>query len=244
LPVLGQQHDQTGINAFYCLMLMVVAVLVFPGFARAQGTCAPISAPEAFLEFNQMDPMLDRHRSVRWLNSRAGGSPRYLVTGLTEYEVQASFDMRFEPREVGFGRYCLDPVRVNPKVDVVKHLVYIASELERGTCEYDVVYAHEGEHVKINQGMEDDIRAALDDLVNDVVRKVGAMFPMPADNVPGAMRRLISEYGRDFKIRLNDIRRRSRQRHEQIDTPREYEKLSLACGPNSAFQTVLQDAAR
>lgn len=135
-------------------------------------------------------------------------------------------------------------MQVNPKVDVVKHLVYIPAELERGTCEYDVVYAHEGEHVKINQGMEADIRVALDDLVNDVVGKVGAMFPMSAENAQRAMRRLISEYGRDFKRRLTDIRRRSREKHRQLDTPQEYERLSLACGPNSAFQTVLQDAVR
>ncbi len=188
--------------------------------------------------------MLDRHRSVRWLNSRAGGGSRYLVAGLTEYEMRASFDMRFEPREVGFGRYCLDPVRVSPKVDVVKHLVYIASELERGSCEYDVVYAHEGEHVKVNQGMEADIRAALDDLVNDVVGKVSAMFPLSADNVPSAIKRLLSEYGRDFKRRLRDIDRRRREEQRQIDTPEEYQRLSLACGPNSAFQTVLQQAIR
>lgn len=247
MPAFGQNMTgQISKGGILCALVigLFMLLLLIPGLARAQGSCAPISAPEAFLEFNHMDPMLDRHRSVRWLNSRAGGNPRYLVTGLTEYEVQASFDMRFEPREVGVGRYCLDPVRVNPKVDVVKHLVYVASELQRGTCEYDVVYAHEGEHVKINQGMEADIRAALDDLVNDVVQKVGAMFPMPADNAQRAMRRLMSEYGRDFKRRLNDIRRRSRLRHEQIDTPREYEKLSLACGPNSAFQTTLQEAMR
>lgn len=191
-----------------------------------------------------MEPMLDRHRSVRWLNSRAGGSSRYLVAGLTEYEMQASFDMRFEPRNVGNGRYCLEVVRVSPKVDVVKHLVYIASELERGTCEYDAVYIHEGEHVKVNQGMEADIRRALDDLIEDVVTKVGAMFPLAADNVPGAIRRLLSEYGRDFKRRLRDIDRRRREEQRQIDRPEEYERLSLSCGPNSAFQTTLQQAAR
>ena len=244
MPLFGQQHDRIKESHILCVLLAVLAVLAVPGSLRAQGSCAPISAPEAFLEFNHMDPMLDRHRSVRWLNSRAGGNARYLVTGLSEYEVQASFDMRFEPREVGVGRYCLDPVRVNPKVDVVKHLVYVASELQRGTCEYDVVYAHEGEHVKINQGMEADIRAALDDLVNDVVQKVGAMFPMPADNAQRAMRRLMSEYGRDFKRRLKDIDRRRREKQRQIDTPQEYERLAASCGPNSAFQTTLQQAAR
>ncbi|WP_336080062.1 hypothetical protein [Thalassospira sp. CH_XMU1448-2] len=212
--------------------------------AGAQGSCAPVRAPQATLEFNHKDPMLDRHRSVRWLNSRAGGGSKYVVAGLTEYEMQASFDMRIEPREVGLGRYCLDPVRVNPKVNVVKHLVYIASELERGSCEYNAVYAHEGEHVKVNRGMEADIRAALDDLVNDVVGKVGAMFPMPAENVQSAIRRLLSEYGRDFKRRLRDIDRRRREEQRRIDTPEEYQRLSLSCGPNSAFQTVLQQAVR
>ncbi|MAL41562.1 MAG: hypothetical protein CMO04_17005 [Thalassospira sp.] len=233
------------LSRYHVLGLLVLLVIwAWQSPAYAQGTCAPVRSPEAMLEFNHKDPMLDRHRSVRWLNSRAGGGSRYLVAGLTEYEMRASFDMRFEPREVGFGRYCLDPVRVSPKVDVVKHLVYIASELERGSCEYDVVYAHEGEHVKVNQGMEADIRAALDDLVNDVVGKVSAMFPLSADNVPSAIKRLLSEYGRDFKRRLRDIDRRRREEQRQIDTPEEYQRLSLACGPNSAFQTVLQQAIR
>ena len=244
MPSLRPRRELTGVIGVVFVLLMWGSIQLVPGIAKAQGTCAPIRAPEAFLEFNHVAPMLDRYRSIRWLNSRAGGDPRFLITGLTEYEVNASFDMRFEPRQVGFGRYCLDPVLVNPKVDVVKHLVYIPAELERGTCEYDVVYAHEGEHVKINQGMEADIRVALDDLVNDVVGKVGAMFPMSAENAQRAMRRLMSEYGRDFKRRLTDIRRKSREKHRQLDTPQEYERLSLACGPNSAFQTVLQDAVR
>lgn len=244
MPACRQRHDQIARIGFGLAIFVICLGMLFSRPASAQGTCAPVRAPQASLEFNHMDPMLDRHRSVRWLNSRAGGSPRYLVTGLTEYEMRASFDMRFEPRQVGFGRYCLDPVRVSPKVDVVKHLVYIASELERGTCEYDVVYAHEGEHVKINQGMEADIRVALDDLVNDVVGKVSAMFPMPTDNVPGAIKRLLSEYGRDFKRRINDIDRNRREQHKLIDTPAEYEKLSMACGPNSAFHTTLQAVAR
>ncbi len=239
-----RQYDRVSLSGLAISLLLICAAVLFSGPASAQGSCGPISAPQAILEFNHKDPQLDRHRSVRWLNARAGGSPSYLVAGLTEYEMRASFDMRFEPRQVGFGRYCLDPVRVNPKVDVVKHLVYIASELNRGSCEYNVVYAHEGEHVKINQGMEADIRAALDDLIADVVRKVDAMFPLAADNVSGAMKRLLSEYGRDFKRRIRDIDRNRREQHRQIDTPAEYEKLSLACGPNSAFQTVLQAAAR
>ncbi|MBX2831937.1 MAG: hypothetical protein KTR23_12255 [Rhodospirillales bacterium] len=239
-----RQYDQINLSGLIVSLLLVCAVVMSSGPAKAQGTCGPVKAPQAMLEFNHKDPQLDRHRSVRWLNARAGGGARYLVAGLTEYEMRASFDMRFEPRAVGFGRYCLDPVRVSPKVDVVKHLVYVASELNRGSCEYNVVYAHEGEHVKINQGMEADIRVALDDLVGDVVRKVDAMFPLAADNVPSAIKRLLSEYGRDFKRRLRDIDRHRREQHRQIDTPEEYEKLSLACGPNSAFQNDLQAAAR
>ncbi|MCC9620821.1 hypothetical protein LPB41_03870 [Thalassospira sp. MA62] len=188
--------------------------------------------------------MLDRHRSVKWLNSRASGGPGYLVTGLTEYEVNASFDMRLEPRDVGGGRYCLDPVRVSPKVDVVKHLVYIASELRPGSCEYNVVYAHEGEHVQINRGMEADLRVALDDMIADIRRTTERLSPMPASEAARSINRLLGEFGREFKRRLRDIDRNRRNAHKLIDTPAEYQKLSLACGPNSAFQTVLPQAAQ
>ena len=239
---------QSPLSLPLAVMAAVVMVCVVAGhsrMARAQTDgCGPVQTPATTLEFIKMDPMLDRHRSVRWLNSRAGGSARYLVTGLTEYEMRASFNMRLMPRDVGFGRYCLTPITVNPRVEVIKHLVYVASELERGSCEYNVVYAHEGEHVKINQGMEADIQASLDDMVGDITRKLAAMPPMSGENVARSIKRLLAEYGRDFKRRLKDIDRNRREDHKRIDTPEEYTKLSLACGPNSAFQTVLPQAAR
>lgn len=244
MPAFGQ-HNRLNVLAVMVVASVVFALLVLSKSTAAQTNgCGPVQTPSTTLEFIQMDPMLDRHRSVRWLNSRAGGSPRYLVTGLTEYEMRASFNMRLEPREARFGRYCLTPVTVNPRVEVVKHLVYVASELERGSCEYNVVYAHEGEHVKINQGMEADIQASLDDMVGDITRTVAAMPPMSGENVARSIKRLLSEYGREFKRRLNDIDRSRREDHKRIDTPEQYDKLAMACGPNSAFQTILPRAAR
>lgn len=241
--------DRPGLHALGMVLMAKMVLVVSACFlvatpATAQTTCGPVRTPETTLVFNHKDPQLDRHRSVRWLNSRAGGSARYVVAGLTEYELRATFEMRLEPRDVGVGRYCLDPVRVSPKVDVSKHLVYIASELRRGSCEYDVVYAHEGEHVKINQGMEKDLRLSLDDMVGDITRQLGAMPPIRADNVSRTIKRLLSEYGRAFKRRLRDIDRVRQEKQKRIDTPAEYEKLSLACGPNSAFQTTLPRAAQ
>ena len=227
-------------------ILITVFLFVTPSdhAAAQQNSCAVARAPVASLSFINQDPMLDRHRSVRWLNNRANQGSRYMVTGLTEYELQARFDMRLEPVEVGVGAFCLYPIRINPEVEVIKHLVYVASELERGTCEYDVVYAHEGQHVQINQHMEQDIQRELDAMVAEITADFAAMRPVGAGEVQRLQRRLLNQYGQDFKRRLCAIDLLRREDHRAIDTQDEYERLSKACGPNSAFQTTLPDAMR
>ena len=228
-----------------CSLVALLIFLMDRGPAKAQqNNCAVARAPDARLSFINKAPMLDRHRSVRWLNNRANQGSRYMVTGLTEYELQAQFDMRLEPVEVAVGRFCLYPIRINPKVEVVKHLVYVASELERGTCEYDVVYAHEGQHVQINQHMERDIQRELDAMVAEITADFAAMRPVGAGDVQRLQRRLLAQYGRDFTRRLRVIDLARRDDHRAIDTPSEYERLSKACGPNSAFQTTLPQALR
>ena len=101
--------------------------------------------------------------------------------------------MRLEPVEVGVGQFCLYPIRINPEVEVIKHLVYVASELERGTCEYDVVYAHEGQHVQINQHMECDIQRELDAMVAEITADFAAMRPVGAGEVQRLQRRLLNQ---------------------------------------------------
>ena len=104
-----QRAKRTGSNPLskwgavtVCGLIALFLFLTGSNPAEAQqNSCAVARAPVARLSFINQDPMLDRHRSVRWLNNRANQGSRYMVTGLTEYELQARFDMRLEPVEVG-----------------------------------------------------------------------------------------------------------------------------------------------
>ncbi|WP_339861963.1 hypothetical protein [Thalassospira alkalitolerans] len=233
-----------GGGVFCGVIVLFVGLFNANAVQAQQSRCTIPGMPDAKLSFINRDPMLDRHRSVRWLNRRANQGSRYMVTGLTEFEMQAQFDMRIEPVEIGIGQFCLRPVRVSPQVEVVKHLVYVASELERGSCEYDIVYGHEGQHVQINQHMQSDVQRELDAMVVEIVDDFAAMRPVGAGEVARLQKRLLRQYGLEFKRRLRAIDLSRREDHRAIDTPDEYDRLSKACGPNSAFQTTLPQAMR
>jgi len=227
-------------------MLCLVGICtVFPVNPAQAAACPVVSPPEIAFDFVPKSPQLDRNRSVKWLNRKAAShASGWFVTGLTSYAMQAKFEMRIEPVALGDGRYCLLPARIHPTVTVSEHLVYIASELDRGSCEYDVVYAHEGQHVAINQHMELDIRNALPTFLDDVTRDFSRMQPISARLAASRIQNLLSRYGRDFKSLLAKIDNARQRDHAKIDTPAEYTRLSHACGPNSAFQTTLPAAMR
>ncbi|WP_114089140.1 hypothetical protein [Thalassospira profundimaris] len=227
----------------FALLIMVMMQGVVGKVAHA-ATCPAVTAPKIAFDFEPKSPQLDRHRSVRWLNNQHAHNANWFVTGLTSYAMQARFEMRIEPVALGDGRYCLQPALIHPTVSVTEHLVYIASELEKGSCEYDVVYAHEGQHVAINQHMELDIRKALPDFLDQVTDDFARMPPMSARVAPSRIRSLLSKYGLEFKALLAKIDARRQRDHAKIDTAKEYARLSHACGPNSAFQTTLPAAMR
>ncbi len=225
-------------------LLMTVMQVMAGGQAAYAATCPAVTPPKIAFDFEPKSPQLDRHRSVRWLNSQHVHNANWFVTGLTSYAMQARFEMRIEPVALGNGRYCLQPALIHPTVSVTEHLVYIASELTKGSCEYDVVYAHEGQHVAINQHMELDIRKALPDFLQQVTDDFDRMSPLSGQMASSRIRSLLSKYGLAFKALLAKIDARRQRDHAKIDTAEEYRRLSHACGPNSAFQTTLPAAMR
>ncbi|WP_245881160.1 hypothetical protein [Thalassospira marina] len=226
------------------VLLVILGVVAFGGQGAYAASCPTVTPPKITFDFEPKSPQLDRNRSVRWLNSKTTHSADWFVTGLTSYAMQAKFEMRIEPVALGNGTYCLLPALIHPTVSVTEHLVYIASELPKGSCEYDVVYAHEGQHVAINQHMELDIRNALPAYLAQVTDDFARMQPLPAQMASARIRNLLSKYGREFKALLAKIDATRQRDHARIDTAQEYERLSHACGPKSAFQTTLPAAMR
>lgn len=225
-----------------CVLVGTSALAINPAQAAV---CPAVNPPEITFDFIPKSPQLDRNRSVKWLNHKgASHNSGWFVTGLTRYAMQAKFEMRIEPVALGDGSYCLLPALIHPTVTVSEHLVYIASELPRGSCEYNVVYAHEGQHVAINQHMELDIRNALPKFLDAVTSDFSQMQPLSPRLAASRIRNLLSKYGRDFKLLLAKIDRNRQLDHGKIDTAAEYDRLSHACGPNSAFQTTLPAAMR
>ncbi|MFH1803736.1 MAG: hypothetical protein ABID63_02475 [Pseudomonadota bacterium] len=232
-------------HLIFGIAVLVLAWLMMSGPVMAQThICRFGETPPVSLSFVNKDPQLDRSRSVRWLNQRSNRNSRWIVSGLTEYELRAAFDMKIEPVAAGNGLYCLWPARVLPRVEVVKHLVYVASELVRGTCEYDVVYAHEAQHVAINQRIEDEINKAMQGLVETITQDFAAMTALPASMVQNRSQQLLTRYGRDFQNLITQVDRARTRDHAAIDTSAEYGRIASQCGPDSAFTTTLQDAMR
>jgi hypothetical protein len=229
-----------GLAMVGCVVLVLVCAA---GQAQAQTpSCKNVERPKVGLDFVPKSPMLDHTRSVRWLNRHGEGGQGWFVTGLTKYQMHATFDMRIEPVAVSANYYCLVPVRVTPHVIVDTHLVYISSELAKGSCEYNQVYEHEGRHVIVNQQMEANIQKALPQFIDTIVQNFSAMAPVPVNRVQLRSQQLLGYYAREFRAVLAKLDRKRAADQRKIDTRAEYERLSLSCGPNSAFQTILPAA--
>ena len=130
---------------------------------------------------------------------------------------------------------------LRPSVDVELILndfrVTVAREFAPGSCAYNAIREHELRHVAVNRAV---LPHAAEMIRNEIQRAYGGQlyFGDPeriADDLQTALTR-------HWLPRVQSLIELGLQAHEQIDTPREQERMSRVC--NGEVQAVLQQLMR
>ncbi|MEN0036332.1 MAG: hypothetical protein AAGC78_04660 [Cellvibrio sp.] len=116
------------------------------------------------------------------------------------------------------------------KVDmvVINHTVYIAKELPRGSCEYEVIREHEYRHVKIN---EENFKNYAKKLADDFQKEFNSkIYYGPLDVVDKAIKDEMQKYWGPFIERTTKkLEKDGHNLHKSIDTPEEYARIPSMC---------------
>ncbi len=216
--------------------LMIGAVVAFvliaglPSLVGAQCPALP-NLPQLQVNVHIVQSQIIYHREVDLfgLPKIERGSERppqgMVLLGVTKIadQLRAAFQTIALPRPG--GQYCVWLVRVDASLGNQVMDVYVASEYEPGTCEYEVIYNHENTHVRFNlETLRDWLPTIQASLTEAAKRRFPVIFPgKPTSEALTAY--LLENVKSTFDLMNKDMARRN----ATIDTPENYRRENAKC---------------
>lgn len=110
-------------------------------------------------------------------------------------------------------------------------VIYLAKELEGGSCSYREVLEHEMRHVRTDHVLVQNYMPLLPDLLRRALKQVGVIRASSPEVAETQIKATIKEYMANLGESLSQVRKKQQV---LIDTPQEYERLSKSCNNDLA----------
>jgi hypothetical protein len=202
----------------------------------AQPRCPRMAEPAVRLELKQPKPVLGTLPMAELRRmSRDGLGEHDQALGLYKAELRTGLQLQYSVATLG-AQACLGLREAVIDVEFVDRRIFLARELQRGTCRYDVTLAHEQRHARI-----DDVLLAreLPNLKAAIAREAadnGATGPVRVSDVDSYREDFSERLQRVFRHELDRIGRIRRHEQSQIDTPDAYRREAERCPGGLALE--------
>lgn len=207
------------------------ALLAAASSAQAAGTACPRPSQPAEVrvtpQYGSVVYDLGRSRQeIASMGSRGGLGHNANTRGLTLSELRLQFQARLARAEVR-GGVCVWPVAVEAEVGFGPITVLVDRAYPRGSCQHQVVLAHELEHVRNKQEPLQRHLPRLAGALEGAVRS--GSFPVFARSYAEAEAAAMSFLDRSFKPAFNALQSEMRALDARLDDPASIRTSQTAC---------------
>lgn len=168
-----------------------------------------------------------RTKSAFNLTTMHGAGGRSITLGLGGGEIGYETKAKFKIAEQN-GQACVSVHQVRVEF-YAKPQIHIASNFERGTCEYNAVLGHEQKHIRTLRRFHKEYAQKLKAKMPQILSRVRPSGKIPASQVEQAQEKILSEISAQVEDFLNKSVKVLGRRQKDIDNPREYKAVAAMC---------------
>ncbi|MEZ0225167.1 MAG: hypothetical protein ACAH83_11480 [Alphaproteobacteria bacterium] len=206
----------------------------------ATGVCAAPPPPLVEMEFINTPPIERHDLSSRELGAIQGTTtfshgPKevFITEGRMISEFAPEYFVSFAaPVDPATGWYCLSVQEIKIKVNYTP-TIYLASELQEGTCRYEVTLQHEARHVNIDIITYNEFLPVLRQVVQDTANGIGVIGPLKPENLIRERDRIVDKLRPPLEAKVMEIGKIFNNRQQTIDTRQAYLREGALC-PNES----------
>jgi len=198
------------------------------------GACPAFSAPVVTLTQLRAAPQVDRTHSLYSLRDLAKGQTDHFSetyhespVGLTAATLTLDANYKIMITEVPPGpTYCAQIANMDVRLGFNDTTVYIAREVQEGTCGFREVLAHESRHVATDESLINEETFPVSKAFEKAALQIGVVQSASKENAQQQVQEAMDSFIKDTGHILSGARK---VRQARIDTPEEYKRLSSVC---------------
>lgn len=216
-------------------ILIVLAGILIPMTPVWGATCpkqpaclASDAQVQVTVYFDKAQPFIDRSHSQRWIQNKSRGrNIGHQQVGLTETHLVHRMTTTFTIcSSINSREQCVYPTKVSLAAGYSDTKIYIAHEYPPGSCQYQAIYQHEAEHVRILNRHQERFLPILRADLRHLVRQTR---PPSSRNPQRAQKRIMRRLERWMKKKFRRLEKSLDNAHAAIDTRQSYAKIQASC---------------
>lgn len=218
--------------------------LLLPGTAWAENTCPAAAPPEVIVKLDAISPHEDTSLNAREIDAlyRKGtplpNAPDLKKSGrrigLTVSSYKGAISMKlagtYAPRK---DVYCLAARKVTYTI-LYRPTVYIASDILKIPCRYDVTVAHEKHHQQIFLDTAEDYLPRIKQDIEDFFAESGAVGPVSKKGLERRKKEIMEELKAYLEPTIQAFKEADRKGQHELDTPENYAREDRLCRKGGA----------
>jgi len=209
-------------------VLVALAVQCAPALA---GPCDGESPPSVIVNSPRHPVVYDRSKAIAELTAMMGNDhlsgAGFVTLGVTAVDYSTTITSNVQSRRDRTGGWCAYPINVIVEHGFAKPVkVYIAREVQEGTCKYAATMDHEMQHVRIHEAGLWKARIAVDREVAEAVRR---RMPVRARSSEDAIREVNDIVSEAVDRAVKAVTSGVQEENDAMDTPEAYLAFSRQC---------------
>lgn len=151
------------------------------------------------------------------------------AAGLALVNINSEYELNTITKTMTNNAHCLIPYQFNVYVGYSRPIIYLAKDLEEGSCTYNLVLRHEQVHQQINkQALEYFIPRIYKELQQQS-RKIKPIYIAPQTSDEKANQALTQAYHNIITPLVNDFRNQILQEQSKLDNQKHYQLEGNVC---------------
>ncbi|MEO5362493.1 MAG: hypothetical protein H7838_02540 [Magnetococcus sp. DMHC-8] len=214
-------------RGLWCGCVVVIALLPSVGQATGQEqTVCPALGTDVPVEvrFNQAQPYVDDQHSRSWIQEQARALNHPI--GLTVSRLSHTLTAHFLTRRITGRNQCVYLKSLSLVLEYPNTTVYVDNAYPPGSCEYQAIYQHEMEHVRILNTHQEKFLPSWRARLQTLAHKTR---PLLSENSQQAQQEILHALDRAVRKEIEQLDKIQKAAQAAIDTPRNYTKVRASC---------------
>lgn len=152
-----------------------------------------------------------------------------LASGLALVDVASEYALSTAARKMSNDAVCVIPQEIDIYIGYQNPVIYLARDLQPGSCTYNLVVRHEQVHQQINIAALEYFIPLIYEQIKTIVRNIRPLYLPPQGDTKAATNEMTAFYAQKINLLVDEFKQKILDEQRKLDNREQYQLESEVC---------------